>query len=51
MSPKRRVLLVVLGWLVVVSVLHLWLNLRAFDTAKPEEQTGPRFRVGFLPVT
>lgn len=51
MSPKHRVLLVVLGWLVAVSVLHLWLNLHAFDPPGPEAHAGPRFRVGFLPVT
>jgi hypothetical protein len=51
MSAKRRVLLVVLGWLVIVSVLHLWLNLHVFEAPKPVEQAGSRFRVGFLPVT
>lgn len=52
MSGKRRVLAVVLGWVVTVTGLHLWLNVRAFDAYfGGKAQTGPRFRVGFLPVT
>lgn len=51
MSPKSRVLLVVLGWVVAVSLLHLWLNLHAFDSGGPASQAEHQFRVGFLPVT
>jgi hypothetical protein len=51
MAPKRWVFLVVFAWVVMVSILHLWLNLHAFDPPKPETGAGTRFRVGFLPVT
>lgn len=51
MSPKRWVMLVVVAWVVTVTMLHLWLNLRAFETHGPKEASGQRFRVGFLPVT
>jgi hypothetical protein len=50
MSPKRWVLFVVLAWIVTVTILHLWLNLHAFDS-QPQAHAGLRFRVGFLPVT
>ena len=51
MSPKRWVLFVVLAWIVTVTLLHLWLNLHAFDNRQPQAHAGLRFRVGFLPVT
>ena len=51
MSSKRMVLAVVPAWLGMVSILHMWLNWRAFDARGPEVHAGPRFRVGFLPVT
>jgi hypothetical protein len=51
MTPKRWVLVVVLGWIVLVSILHMWLNWRVFDAAGPGAYAGPRYRVGFLPVT
>jgi hypothetical protein len=51
MTPKRWVLLVALAWIVVVSILHMWLNWQIFDSAGPEANTGPHFPVGFLPVT
>jgi len=50
MSAKHVVLLVVIAWMATVSVLHLWLNVRAFD-APTSGAAGPRFRVGYLPVT
>jgi hypothetical protein len=39
-AMRRLVLLVVIGWIVLVTVLHLWLNLHAFvnhsvDTVDP----------------
>ena len=51
MSGKRWVLVGVLAWVIAVTVLHLWLNLRVFDPPRLQAQDGPRFRVGFLPVT
>jgi hypothetical protein len=50
MSLARRVLFVVVFWTAAVTLLHLWLNLRAFDPgARPKGRA--EFRVGFLPVT
>jgi NitT/TauT family transport system substrate-binding protein len=51
MSPKRWVSLIAVTWIVTVSVLHLWLNLDAFSATVRQASDGPRFRVGFLPVT
>ena len=52
MTLKRRVLLAAIGWLSTVTVLHLWLNTSAFEKRTvTTAQTGPQFRVGFLPVT
>jgi hypothetical protein len=52
MSSKLKVLLGVIGWLVVVTLLHLWLNTHALDLGSGNKpQTGVRFQVGFLPVT
>lgn len=48
MSPARVVLLVALAWVMLVTLLHAWLNLRVLES-KP--MTEERFRVGFLPVT
>jgi NitT/TauT family transport system substrate-binding protein len=39
----------VLGWLVVISLLHATLNLGLFDQRRA--QGGAPFRVGFIPVT
>jgi hypothetical protein len=49
---KRWLVFAALGWLVVVTLLHLWLNLGAFEQRRDSTgDLGPRFRVGFLPVT
>lgn len=49
---KRWLVLAALGWLVVVTLLHLWLNLGAFEYRRESAgNEGPTFRVGFLPVT
>jgi len=49
---KRVLLLTGLGWIVLITVLHLWLNLdiKWFRSAKASDAEG-RFRIGFLPVT
>lgn len=47
-----KVSLAVVGWLSTISFLHLWLNLGAFDSKQTSQsQQGPKFNVGFLPVT
>ena len=51
MSSKSRVAIALIGWVVTVSVLHLWLNTGVFDATKTGAHHGPPFRVGFLPVT
>jgi len=51
-TMRRLVLLVVIGWIVLVTVLHLWLNLHAFDVGpRYKDKAGLEFRVGYLPVT
>ena len=49
---KRVVILTTLTWVVLITVLHLWLNLdvKWFRAAKASDAEG-RFRIGFLPVT
>lgn len=51
MSMSRNLTLGIFGWVAVISLLHAWLNLGAFDrTIRPVGEREP-FRVGFLPVT
>jgi hypothetical protein len=49
-SPQLRVWLAVIGWAVLVTLVHLGLNTRALDF-RLHWQGSHRFRVGFLPVT
>jgi NitT/TauT family transport system substrate-binding protein len=52
MSLRRTVILGSISWLVVISLLHGWLNLGLFDRASRRDLSKPApFRVGFLPVT
>ncbi len=51
MSLKRMLLLVGLGWLAVITVLHLGLNLKLRWFSGTTEQASGQFRVGFIPVT
>jgi hypothetical protein len=52
MSAPLKAFFVVLGWLAIVTFLHLWLNANALDSASARQPQGAmRFRVGFLPVT
>jgi hypothetical protein len=52
MSVQRRIVLGVVGWLALATILHLWLNLHAFDFAARSKDSGrEQFRVGYLPVT
>lgn len=51
MPWKSRVSVALIGWVVTVSVLHVWLNLGGFDATKRGAHHGPPFRVGYLPVT
>ncbi len=52
MTLKRTVLFGAILWLVLISVLHLWLNLNVrFFGPKNSAVETEKFRVGFLPVT
>ncbi len=44
---KRWLIPVIVGWIVAVTVLHLWLN----PERRHRGEDGLAFRVGFLPVT
>lgn len=46
MSTRIKFVLGAVGWLALVTVLHLWLNMRVFEPRNPDD-----FRVGFIPVT
>jgi NitT/TauT family transport system substrate-binding protein len=50
MSMRRILPVTTIVWLVLISVLHSWLNLGLFDRKKKGSDAVP-FRVGFLPVT
>jgi hypothetical protein len=49
---KRIIVITALAWVVVISVLHAWLNLDVnwleLGAARDAEA---RFQIGFLPVT
>ena len=49
MSLKKTTVLGSLGWLVLISGLHAWLNLGFFRKTGPQAAT--TLKVGFLPVT
>jgi NitT/TauT family transport system substrate-binding protein len=49
MSSGRKVAVSIFLWLIAISFLHGWLNLRLFDPAKKNGVAA--FHVGFLPVT
>lgn len=51
MSLRLGMMLGVTVWLVLITVLHMWINWGAFDTNPPPGSSGQRFRIGFLPVT
>ncbi len=52
MSLRRTILLAAASWCLVITALHLKLNLHAqFVGAKTAAESAGKFRVGFLPVT
>ncbi len=38
-------------WLGLITLLHAALNWELFNSARPDEDARPKFKVGFLPVT
>ncbi len=52
MSMRRSLVLSLLGWVVVISLLHAGLNQGLFNRPAGRDRGGAApFRVGFLPVT
>ena len=49
MSLKKTLVLGTVGWLVLITGLHAWLNLGLFRSARTQAAT--TLKVGFLPVT
>ena len=49
MSLKKVVVVGSLGWILLISGLHAWLNLDLFRTTGPRAAT--TLKVGFIPVT
>lgn len=50
-TQGRAVVLLVAGWLLVVTAMHLWLNVGFASLRFSGEAEAKKFRVGFLPVT
>src|SRR6202521_1201332 len=52
MSLRKTLILTAVGWLVLVTVVHAWLNLHLFDARRASGGADHKlFRIGFLPVT
>jgi len=52
MSLRRTVVITVAVWIVVITALHLWLNLHVrFLAPNQDALAEDKFRIGFLPVT
>lgn len=51
MSLRKTLTSFALAWLLVISLLHAWLNLHLFAHATGSLSSGQKFRIGFLPVT
>ena len=51
MSLRTTLFTVAAGWLLVITALHGALNLHWLERAQTTDATGPKFGVGFLPVT
>src|SRR5438094_527589 len=52
MSLRKTLVSFALVWVVAITLLHAWLNLHAFAFGtKKSAVGGPKFGVGFLPVT
>ena len=47
---RKVLILIAIAWLIAITVVHAWLNLRFFD-AKRGAGGSSKFGVGFIPVT
>jgi hypothetical protein len=51
-SSQLKVLSLIIGWIALVTVMHLWLNTKVLEPSSwAKERAEHQFRVGFLPVT
>jgi hypothetical protein len=52
LSSQLKVLSLIIAWVALVTVMHLWLNTKVFEPSNwGKERAEHQFRVGFLPVT
>jgi hypothetical protein len=51
MSKGTKITAVILGELLVISILHIWLNIGFDKLGLGSSSAKMTFRVGFLPVT
>ncbi len=51
MSLRKTLLVFAIAWLAIITVLHGALNLRWLEKTTATTSAGPKFGVGFLPVT
>ncbi len=51
MSMRKVLILIAIAWLIVITVIHAWLNLHLFDSKRVGIDAHKKFRIGFLPVT
>lgn len=52
MTKSAKILLLLTGWFLTISLLHVWLNI-GIDKfiGRGSEVSQKRFKVGYLPVT
>jgi NitT/TauT family transport system substrate-binding protein len=51
MSLRKTLISIALVWLVLITLIHAWLNLHLFAAKKATGTEHNKFRIGFLPVT
>jgi NitT/TauT family transport system substrate-binding protein len=51
MSLRKTLILIAVGWLVLITLIHAWLNLHLFAARNATGADQNKFRIGFLPVT
>jgi len=51
MSLRKTLIWVAIVWLVLITLIHAWLNLHLFAAGNASGTDQNKFRIGFLPVT
>src|SRR5258707_13792768 len=51
MSLRKTLIWVAIVWLVLITLIHAWLNLHLFAAGNATGADKNKFRIGFLPVT